>query len=443
MRTSFQLVLAITVVGCSDSGNGELSGPSNEPGAEYAISDLRLQEKLGDKPPMHNDLFRAAAELEPWFGGLHIADGVLQISTTDPGVDVSRSRATALIVLQAAGRRNAANLVETARLRPVRFSFANLFDFYSTLLPDLHKFGVTQIDLDEAANRISVGVATEQHQRDLLQHLEGLSVPAEAVEVMELSAPEANYTWGGKRTYIYWNVSVTAPCTLSQVVTRRLSDATEDSVLYGITNSHCTQSFASDTGDRMLNNVGGSTVADEIWDHPLITNATCQGLTGTTAAKCRYSDAALFQYRPASWGNLEPHIIQISAARDSLHGEETFVLTGDSLNMYGSTSGLSKGVAEGSCVHVLHPNISGGYALCQGKASYPSSGGDSGGPVWVKDVYPDLTRWFVGVHWGMDKPEHGDSRYYSKVYYVADEILPLIQDWGTICFSFESQFCWY
>jgi hypothetical protein len=72
-----------------------------------------------------------------------------------------------------------------ARVRPARWDFAQLYDWYQYLNAQVVGIGELQMsDIDEADNRITYGVRSETGRRALLRRVQALGVPCGLVAVV-------------------------------------------------------------------------------------------------------------------------------------------------------------------------------------------------------------------------------------------------------------------
>jgi hypothetical protein len=452
-------VCAVTVVlsGCAEVTTDRLR-PDEVPGVATYESAIRTGLPAG--PIDHRQLFRATGEIEPWFGGLYLENGELQVVTTDPTAGASRVSLVAEGLLRAAGRDDLAARSGTAHLVEGRYSFRQLDDWLSLVLPDLHRFGVHRVAIDERMNRIDLRTETDAAADGLSEWAHERGVPPSALVVQASGMAEFNYRVGGDGVVVQWGPGQDPwGCTLTQVVTRRNSDGSPHPDLYGITNSHCTSDMGNSDGNTFV--VGGGTpVALEYWTHPFITNPLCEALTGSSTPMCRYSDASLFRYNSSATG-LEPHMVKLGTVCIPPWGcgtyppqqldREDLVFVGETVNKYGDKTQLTYGPVLESCVDIQakgHPSGQAPWLLCQYTADYVSDKGDSGAPVWVREPGPsgEDVRGFVGIHWGRfypTNPEDPPGSYFSGVFHLAQEIVPDEPNWGTLCLSANSMFCMY
>lgn len=438
------LILPATLAfGCTDH---ELTRPSDDShtpsySTSFAASEAAIRSKLPSGPIGHTDLFRAAAGVESWFGGLYIENGVVKIVTTDSMVERSQARSFARGLLRVAGREDLAIRAEGAQLTSGNYSFAELSDWLAQIKPFLPQFELTYIDINEVNNTVEFRTDSDGAASGLRKAIEDMGIPSDVVTIGVQDRIELLHNMGGRQVAVSFSTHDSYPteCTLTQVVEHRTPENSLDPYYYGITNSHCTESFASNTDD--IFEYQNSAIADEVWDHPLITNSDCVALTGKTSPECRYSDAALFKYRSTYSGTLYEHDVDMGFWSMGLEGE-SMVFVGETVYKRGNATGTTSGTVMATCIDGVASNGVG--LLCQYKADLTSDNGDSGSPVFVQNTVGSEVKYqFTGILWG---GEFGVT-YFSRADRLAREIVPDDgtdgQDWGTICLSHSSQYCWY
>ncbi len=403
-----------------------------------AMTESDLRDRTAGARLTHDALFTAVAAMEPWFGGIFLEAGELQVVTTDLTISHSRVTQVTEALLQVAGRDRLAERAGGVQLVEGKYSFAELQGWLLLIRPVLHQHGVHRVSISERANQISLATASAGSSSALSRWIEAQDIPSNAVRIEVHEPARLNHHWGGHAVEVELDGlhSQVSSCTLTQVVERRLADGTPAAQLYGITNSHCTARFGVQGSDAFLE--GSTRVADAVWDHPLLTDPKCEAISGTTEPSCRYSDAALFEYRSFFAGQLNLHKIRPSF--DSLHTED-MAFTGEIVNKYGRATFLTYGEVLDTCVDVWIPLDPGSHQpdpfglLCHAEADYLAADGDSGGPVWLMEDWGEPwgeRRMFAGIH----SSSFGEKRYFSTSMRVWEEIVPDEAGWGTICLSF-------
>jgi len=431
----------VLLAGCSDDAKTVVGVERQETFSPsgFASYDVAFRAQAPGGLATIDDLFLSATEFEPWFGGMYIADGQLRLVTTDLDVTGSSAFSLAVGLLETAGKRALARDIPEITLVRGHFSFRDLWNWRVVLSPRFQELGVRFLDIDEVNNVLDLRVASAEQIRGLEDWISENDVPAAAVRISQFHQPQlSHYDFGGDSVVVRWGPNDFFGCTLTQAVEHRLEDASLDTLLYGITNSHCTENFGVYDGNHLVEANESTIVATEYWDHPLFSDSRCETFRGDTDEFCRYSDAALFKFNSSGTAGLNPH--RVRPALDSLHAEETRLIVGDSVHMYGAVSSQENGVVYQTCVDLESWDDGNHLAdlLCQFTASYDAQDGDSGAPIWI--VEDSTYNLFSGIHWG----SANDTSYFSGALRLGWEIQPDKVGWeGTICLSFDSAFCWY
>lgn len=128
--------------------------------------------------PTYDDLLVRVEERVPGFGGMFVdSEGGLVVYLRDPGqLPAARSAIEAVF---GSGR------VPSTGLRAARgrYSVSQLKAWTERAGPILTLPGVTMLDLDEAKNRVGIGVADTSRIRAVQQELSSLGIPREAVVI--------------------------------------------------------------------------------------------------------------------------------------------------------------------------------------------------------------------------------------------------------------------
>ena len=270
--------------------------------------------------------------------------------------------------------------------------------------------GVVYTDIDEANNRVRVGVLGGTSAAEVQAALAQAGIPAGAVsvEVTEAIMPLATLRdardplGGGLQIWRFTPPSTANICTLGFNV----RTVPNDGERYFFTNSHCTADRGTVDGTAFRQgplSLATRTVADEVADPPFF---TCQ----YTGYRCRYSDAALAKYRPEYEEVKLGLIYQTTGANNgsletveknfTITDEKQFPVLGDAVNKVGRTTGWTSGQVIGTCIDT---GVAGGgpptVMLCQDWVSATSAGGDSGSPIFqLNGVKQEVT--LFGILWG-------------------------------------------
>ena len=340
----------------------------------------------------------------PGFAGTWYEGDTRVVGLTPAGDPAVASRVLASYAPVEQGDRPEAQTGGGTRFVPARFDYATLRTFRdSSVGPVLDVAGTTFFDLDEAANRLVVGIEDETPRAEVQARFSRAGVPAEATEVVVTGVMQNDTTirhhWrpleGG------WQIqnANNAICTLGFITRNPINGAASF-----VTASHCTGALWSLDGIGFSQNVNPFWVGREASDpRPF----RCYFWW-----RCRYSDAALVQVSGAAvapnriartlyWGGPGmPGSIDVDSAnpRFTVTGVQYWPTAGLMVDKMGRTSGWNYGYVKHTCVTV--PIAPGQLALCQYSADYLSGGGDSGAPVFVwKGSNVTLT----GLHWRHSK----------------------------------------
>ena len=386
----------------------------------------------------------AVAEVVPGFGGYFLDEtGAPTVYLTDPA---RRADAEAALAGFLADRGfTAADL----RVRQGSFGYAQLDSWYS--LARSAVFGVTGIvlgDVDEASNRIRIGVASATAAAAVRDIMSGLGIPADAVIVQERSPIRAVATLrddvsplqGGLQIN-FLNaagvVGVSLLCTLG-------FNAIIDGEVSFITNSHCSQVEGGeetptdyyqplqDTDrDRLADpeNLIAVEADDPHWsvslDCPL-----------APAFQCRWSDAARARYIPTvvsdvKLGRIARTVRPSTSLTDveltidgffTIKREQARGVAGEIANKVGRTTGWTFGTTTATCVDVIALGTT-HVRRCQEFVAAVVDGGDSGSPVFRRNGGSNVT--LLGVLWGGSVDEANPEFVYSPMFGIERELGPL------------------
>lgn len=350
------------------------------------------------------------------FGGFFLdRDGVPTVYLTDPAEHAAAAAALAPYL--------AAQGLDRSRLRTLRadFDYARLERWFEEGSSEaLSVPGAVFVDLDEASNRLRVGVAHGASEGEVRRALAALRVPAEAV-VVEQTAPIRQLV-GLQGTYgLQSRVRPVPGGVMTDFILGLCTigfNAVRSGQLSFITASHCTWTQGGVEGSMYwqhtwldfsgnINDIG-TEVAD-----PVYFSGGRRGRNGCPRNRvCRYSDSSRGAYiLPAS----DVALGRIAKPTGSANGgsltfSETFEITaehtsdkvpvGTTVNKVGMTTGWTSADVTSTCVNV---NIDGTNItqLCQTLAGNEGGPvivgpGDSGSPVFMLNGTATL----AGILWG-------------------------------------------
>ena len=299
-----------------------------------------------------------------------------------------------------------------------QYGFLQLKEWHERMMMDVLALpGVVFTDIDDAKNRLAVGVEKPAVQALVEEQLTKLGIPREAVNIEETRPVEFDTSLQDRHRGLVGGLQIATSrflCTLGFPATRA-------AVRGFVTNSHCTDTQGGVEGTRFYqptvatnNHIGVETV-DPVYrlqDCPLF-------------RLCRYSDAAFVRLdadvtsqrgriaRPATLGST----VWNGVATFRIVSEANPVV-GGRVTKVGRTTGRTAGTVSRTCANF---NVAGTSItqLCQAQASYTSMAGDSGSPV-VSGLAGNDVR-LRGIHWG-------SGRVFSPIGNIqrSDELGPLL-----------------
>jgi hypothetical protein len=337
-----------------------------------------------------DELIRLGREI-PGFGGLYYDEqGRPNVYLLDP---------------EGPGRRALKRLGAEVLVHQGDYEIGRLLDWRRELRPVLALAGVVFLDVDEARNRIVIGLDAsspgldrERFERELLS----TGVPRQAVLLKETGRIELlaglqdklRPTPGGAQV-----VFSSFICTLGFSAFRGRD--------FGfVINSHCTDALGEVEGTRYFQSVPAkdTSIGAEIADPGFFVDPPCP-----PGRRCRFSDSAFAKYdnprlgglgkiaRPVSGGSdAGSTILKNPSARFTLTGRAGAPFVGEVVHKIGRTTGWTYGAVIGTCVDVnLNEELT---LLCQSGVQLGGGPGDSGAPVFT--VLPGNKARLVGILWG-------------------------------------------
>ncbi|HLL48529.1 MAG TPA: hypothetical protein VK399_17645 [Longimicrobiaceae bacterium] len=367
---------------------------------------------------------RIAGQL-PGFGGYYFdSDGNLVAYLTD-----LRQAGTARALLEPLLRGRIADAGQKRSARPEvqfregRYDFPQLAGWRDRMLgPVLDLEGVVFLDLDEAANRLAVGVDRARFastQQAVGRLLADLGIPLASTIYVTASAQQ------GFASSAKSSVSASSTGTLQsytgdliagvQIKPNGLGECTLGPVLQlngvtrFLTNSHCSPYFwATDRNDMYMPTDWGAFIGEEYYDKG---GDSCGFLSSRL---CRQSDMAVYTVRVSerrgniarttgfaegSWGVGSIEIDQNNPLFKIVAAEYNHPAVGDLLNKVGRSTGWTRGIVSRTCVE-RKTDYSDRILRCQDHVYMGAAFGDSGSPVFK--VNSDGTAILYGMLWGFD-----------------------------------------
>ena len=367
--------------------------------------------------PQAPDLATLARTI-PGFGGFYLEAGIPTVYLLDPAARGPAERAL--------GAYAAARGVAPAQIRVLqgRYAYGDLDRWFRRISYEAFSTpGVVYTDLDEAVNRVAVGVEHAAAAASVRGLAARLGIPAEAVVVREVEPIGYAATLQDRVRPVVTGLQIRFSnflCTLG-------FNAVSGSQQSFVTASHCTDRQGGTEGTlyyQPLNQVANEFIGTEVDDPKYFRNANgCP-----KGRKCRFSDAARAAYASGVNSSFLFAIARTAAPNDgSLTITGNFTVTGegsavrgDVANKIGRTTGWTQGMVSATCVNtgVSGTNI---VQLCQTFVDAGVGAGDSGSDVFGLAGGSSVT--LLGILWGGNSS--GTLFVYSPITNVEQELGPL------------------
>jgi hypothetical protein len=393
------IVVALSLLLASTVGGAAQAGPP--PGAAPGKS--------------IDDRFADVGKAAPGFGGMFLRAGVLNVYLVDHA-----QRGSARQAIEAAFGAEAVP-AGGVRFLGADYSFGQLKAWQQRANALFELSGVVTTDVDEAANRVAVGVESASAARAVTKELAAAGIPAGAVRIDVVGQIHALATLRDKVRPLVGGLQIRFDgflCTLSYNATGTQGDGF-------VVNSHCTTNRGTVDGTlyyQPLDQVADQFIGTEVLDPPFF-----QRTNGCPRGKlCRWSDSA-YASRASGVSATRGVLAKTTGANNgSLQIAGSFrigsELTGNSmvgttLNKVGRTTGWTQGNVTNSCVNT---GVSGSRIVifCQDFVSAGVGGGDSGSPVF-RIVSGDTVQ-LSGTLWGGNSA--GTSFVYSPMTNIEREL---------------------
>jgi hypothetical protein len=304
------------------------------------------------------------------------------------------------------GRQGGAVVVRTAD-----FAFEELAAWREMLTDSLlgRGLGVRSTDVDEASNRIRIGVAGSAGRSAVMRVALQAGIPVTALAIGDeglaefegagsptagvsyADAPHANGMFYGGMQVRRLEGTTAKLCTLGFY-------ATFGGVPVGISNSHCSRDRDSNGGDGTLF-YNSQLVYRGVETHDR-SHYWCPSIL-SPGRHCRGADAMLFRAdmgfpKPAFRKIMRYTVLNpgstVSTAYQAIDATNPIIIgarfearTGEDINKAGIATGWTRGVVTATCKDVemwIVPIGGGNVYRCQHEANYGRAGGDSGAPVF-------------------------------------------------------------
>lgn len=354
----------------------------------------------------------------PGFGGLFLDHGVPTVYLTD----VSK-RGTAERALGAFAQSRGVAAAEI-RVLQGKYAYGDLDRWSQAVSYEaFEQSGVVFVDLDEAANRVLVGVERGASHANVRSLAARLGVPAAALVTREVDPIQYAATLRDQVRPVVAGLQINFGNFLCSIGFNAVSGGQNSFV----TASHCTNKQGGVEGTQYFQSLASqpsSFIGTEVADPAYQRNLTAACPKGKL---CRFSDAARAAYAAGVSFTLGG-IAQTSGPNNgSLTIAGTFNVTsegnaivGDVANKVGRTTGWTQGVVTNTCVNT---GVSGTriVQLCQTFVSAGVGGGDSGSDVF--GLTGESSVRLLGILWGGNSA--GTQFVYSPISNVEQELGPL------------------
>lgn len=390
------LAILAAVAACSDSGPG--TGP----------------EPISLSRPLQAPDVGALTRALPGFGGLFIDHGVPTVYLTD-----LRQQGLAEQLLGGFARARGATGI---RVLAGRFAYGDLDKWFQQVSNEAFAQGsVVFVDLDEAANRVLVGVEPGVSHANIHALAARLGVPAEALTVRDAEPIHYVATLRDQVRPVVAGLQIN----FSNFICSIGFNATSGGQASFVTASHCTDRQGGVEGTlyyQPLASTANSFIGTEVADPKYFRN----GGVCPHGRKCRYSDASRAAYAsgvPFALGGIAattgPNDGSVTIAGTLTINGNGGEVAGDVANKIGRTTGWTQGIITNTCVNtgVSGSNI---VQLCQNFVSAGVGGGDSGSDVFLQSGGGVR---LLGVLWGGNSA--GTQFVYSPIANVEQELGPL------------------
>ncbi len=369
-----------------------------------------------------DDHLARLAEQIPGFGGIFLDEnGQVAVYLVKGEVTTLSVREIGATIARTLGWDERRLRAGAIRILPGQYSFRQLKEWNDQLFPHIFEIeGVTLTDIDEARNRLWIGVESEEVAETVIETLVSLGVPREAVLVEEVEPILPMATLREKVRPLVGGLQINFPgylCTLG-------FNAVRSNVTGWVTASHCTNVQGGVEGTpywqplEAMDTFIGTEIADPLYTWRF----------GCPMGRlCRYSDSAFVQLASGVSASLG-HVAQTASLGSltitgsfQITAEATRRIRGEVLSKVGRTTGWSQGPITQTCVNV---GVTGTriVLLCQDFVQATVAAGDSGSPVF-KINGSGVT--LYGLLWGGNSS--GTSFVYSPIGNIqrSDELGPL------------------
>jgi hypothetical protein len=384
---------------------------------------------------------RAASPVEPGFQS--IDKELVQLGRQIPGFGGlffdEQGRPT-LYLLDPEGAGDAARKVLGADVQILQgeYEFARLAEWRAELRPLLALPGVVFLDVDEARNRVVVGVDVTSPRKSAVREgletrLAATGVPRPAI-VLEETAPikplltvqdKFQPAPGGVQIVFPIDPPIFGVCTLG-------FNAYRGQTFGFVTNSHCSDVQGELNGTRYFSgNPFTPAIGSELIDPPYSTGPDCPA-----GRRCRFSDSLFVKYNQVKLGGLGKIARPTAGSADvgsltlkpinsrfAIKARAGSPLVGDAVHKVGRTTGWTFGTVVATCVDV-NQGDNDTSLFCQTVVRGGGAPGDSGSPAFYRAAGNQVK--LAGILWGGGTDAQGATIYvFSPLANIEAELGPL------------------
>ncbi|GBD32534.1 hypothetical protein HRbin33_01504 [bacterium HR33] len=296
-------------------------------------------------------------------------------------------------------------------IRQVRYRFRELSEWRDLLTAKiLPHSGVVFVDLDEAKNRVEIGVEVVGKLGEIEAKVAELGVPLEAIRFTVASpvSEETGHSLRDRARPMLGGLQVSTDSTVCTLGLNAIWEQVPPSSVF-VTASHCTFVRLASDGAVFYQPLpeAGNRIGREVHDPP---SFRCGPFWDRD--DCRYADVAIILHETSNFeqgfiaqtlnrvgpGRGLRGSVETNGQRLQIISESPTSLVGEVVEKIGRTTGWTYGEITDTCVHTKGP---GDFKfLCQDFATYSSEGHDSGAPVFI--WHGDNTVTLRGIHRGSD-----------------------------------------
>lgn len=362
-----------------------------------------------------DDRMAMIAQLQPAFGGLVFENGAMTVVTTRPELGVSALRSAITSVLGDARLRTM-----PMKARAGEYTFLQLYDWSKRLPAIFEVQGVLSFDIDEAKNRLRIGVEDEGVRQPLEKRLLELDIPLEAVVLEKTERAVFAATLQDDFRSIIGGLHIDYPasyCTLGFNTIYNGQPAFA-------TNGHCSNNWGVGNDQtpywQNTRNVSTEYIGNEVAEARVFNNAV-DSRCPTSANQCKWSDLSFGSYIPAfhnqqayghiarptqrtQWGG--SLTIAMPNFTIMITNEALFPFQGETVDKVGRTTGWTYGQVTATCQTTPVFDGNSGktfYMVCHHNVNAGVGGGDSGSSVFYYDA-ANGTATMTGQLFGMAGP---------------------------------------